>query len=50
MTYNQLMHKVLELFPEALIDEDSNGEITISTGLMAPSTADSFDEELFPIR
>lgn len=51
MTYNELMAKVLEIFPEAIIDEDAaTGEVTIATGLMAPSAADNFDEELFELR
>lgn len=33
ITVNDLINKMLELFPEAVIEEDSNGEIVIYTGL-----------------
>lgn len=32
-TYDQFMAQVLAIWPEAVVLEDSNGELTISTGL-----------------
>lgn len=32
-TLNELISKALDIFPFAIVDEDSNGEIIISTGL-----------------
>lgn len=33
ITLNDLMHKALELFPDAIIEEDQDGQIVINTGL-----------------
>lgn len=32
MTFDEMLGKVLELFPEALFHDEENGEIIISTG------------------
>lgn len=32
MTFNELMNMVLEILPDALLSEDKNGEVVISTG------------------
>lgn len=32
-TFDKLMGEVFKLFPDAIIDEDEDGEIVISTGL-----------------
>lgn len=31
-TFDDLMAKVLEIFPNAIVSEDSNGEVVVSTG------------------
>ena len=37
-TFDQLMKAVLDLFPEAEVLEDNDGQIVIYTRLMQPST------------
>ena len=37
MRYQDLVAKVREIMPDAIFDEDSNGEITISTGFESVS-------------
>ncbi len=32
MTFDEMLGKVLELFPEALFHDEENGEVIISTG------------------
>jgi hypothetical protein len=34
MTFNELMKRVLDIFPNAQIDEDMDGQIVIYTNLM----------------
>lgn len=33
MTYDELMVQVLAILPDAILEEDRNGEIVIATGL-----------------
>jgi len=40
MTEREMMDMVYTIFPEAIFDQDSNGEITISTGMMFDVSGD----------
>jgi hypothetical protein len=33
MTHDELMTKMLDVFPDALLDEDADGQLIIHTGL-----------------
>lgn len=33
MTFDEMVGKILEIFPDALFSEDHSGEINISTGM-----------------
>lgn len=44
MTFEELMRKVLDILPDAIVDEDQVGEVVIATGLWC-----DIDDELYPI-
>ena len=44
MTFDEMVARVLPIFPEAIFDEDEIGELVISTGFRL------VDDELVPFR
>lgn len=44
ITLTDLMHKVLDMFPDAIVEEDIDGQIVVATGF----TIDE-DQKLIPL-